>query len=204
LGVVPINAPFMYVVTQIMKAVSVWRIQPDRFRSALPTLGVIGNQLGRRISPRVQRTFCATPSGAFPLGFARQAIGLVRRAIQPLAIRYSLMPRQRDDRHLRMIEIRIVPAQRLRVTHRGKEAGVLLIRHLINSKLKSIHPNAMHWLFIIAPDFAAHPEPALWDTHHHRFDGPDPDAWEDCHGLSIHTITRNWLRTFAKTQCAPG
>src|SRR5215469_4716332 len=78
-GVVPVRTPFMYVVAQIIKAVSVWRVQSHGLRSALPTSGVIRNRLGRRVSPRVQRAFRATPSGAFPLGFGRQAIGLARR-----------------------------------------------------------------------------------------------------------------------------
>src|ERR1700687_1473103 len=102
-----------------------------------------------------------------------------------------------------MIETGVVPALRLRITQRGKEAGVLLVRDLINSKFECIHPNAMHRLFIIAPDFAAHPEPALWDAHHHGFDGFDLCRWRDCHGLSIHTINRKWLRTFYKDTIHP-
>src|SRR5215471_2420448 len=81
-----------------------------------------------------------------------------------------------------MIETRIVPAQRLRIARRSKEAAVLLIRDLINSEVESIHPNPMHRSFIIAPDFAAHPEPALGDAHHHGFDGPDSGPWRDIHG----------------------
>jgi hypothetical protein len=73
--------------------------------------------------------------------------------------------------------------------HRGKEAGILLIRDLVSSELESIHSNAMHRLFIIAPDFQAHPEPALWDMHHHGFDGPDQGPWGDCHSPSIYTVT---------------
>src|SRR5712691_5909759 len=79
-GVVPVSTPFMYVVAQIVKAVSVWRIKTHRLRPALPTPSVIGNELGRRISPRVQRAFGAAVSGAFPFSLARQAIGLASRA----------------------------------------------------------------------------------------------------------------------------
>src|SRR5271167_158616 len=104
-SVVPVSAPFMHVVAQVMNTVGVGWIQSHQLRPTLPTLSVIGNQLGRRVSPRVQREFGATASGAFPLGFARQAIGLTRLETQPLAVGHSLMPRERDDRHLRMIEI---------------------------------------------------------------------------------------------------
>jgi len=53
------------------------------------------------------------------------------------------MPRYRDDRHLRVVEVWIVPARRLRITHRGKKAGVLNVRDLVSSKLEGIHPDAM-------------------------------------------------------------
>src|SRR5208283_5616505 len=76
-----------------------------------------------------------------------------------------------------MIETWIVPAQRLRKMHSGEEATVLLIRDLKDSKLECIHPDAMHRLFIIASNFAAHPEPTLWDPHHRGFDGPDLGRW---------------------------
>jgi len=84
------------------------------------------------------------------------------------------MPRYRDDRHLRVIEVWIVPATRLRITHCGKKAGILLVRDLVSSKLEGVHPDAMDRLFIIAPNFAAHPEPTLRDANHHWFAGFDP------------------------------
>ena len=91
--IVPIGTPLMYVVAQIKKAVGVRRIQAHRLGPALPTLGIIGNLLGERIPPRVERVLGATASGAFPLGFGGQAIALARRATQPLAIGPSFMPR---------------------------------------------------------------------------------------------------------------
>jgi hypothetical protein len=97
-----------------------------------------------------------------------------------------------------MIETRIVPTRRLNTMPSGKEAGVLLIRHLMNGKIERVHPNAMHGLFIIAPDFAAHPEPTLWDAHHHGFNGPNPGCWRKCHGISIQTRTRKWPSAFTK------
>jgi hypothetical protein len=84
------------------------------------------------------------------------------------------MPRYCDDRHLRVIEVCIVPAGGRRIVHCGKKAGVLLVRDLVSSKLEGVHPDAMHRLFIIAADFAAHPEPTLWDANHHWFAGFDP------------------------------
>ena len=191
-GVIPIETPFMYVVAQIVESESARRIQTNRLRAALPTPGVIGNLLGWRVSPWVQTAFDVAASGALPLRFARQAIGLGSHVIQPLAIAERLMPRYRDDRHFRVIEVWIVPAQWLRKTHRGKEAGVLLVRHLISSKLEGIHPDAMQWLFIISPDFATHPEPPPWDMHHHRFDDSIRTVGEAVmHGLSIHSFTCN-------------
>src|SRR2546423_12617763 len=51
--VVPIRAPFMDVVAEVVEPVSVRRIQTHRLRSQLPPFVVIGNHLRRRISPRV-------------------------------------------------------------------------------------------------------------------------------------------------------
>jgi hypothetical protein len=84
------------------------------------------------------------------------------------------MPRYRDDRHLRVIEVWIVPATRLRIAHCGKKAGILLVRDLVSGKLEDVDPHAMHRLFIISPSFAAHPEPTLWDPNHRWFAGFDP------------------------------
>jgi hypothetical protein len=91
------------------------------------------------------------------------------------------MPGYCDDGHLRVIEVWIVPAKRLRITHCSKKVGVLIVRDLVRGKFEGIHPDAMPRLFIIASDFAAHPEPTRWDAHHHRFAGFDPGCSRGCH-----------------------
>src|SRR5580704_8268590 len=53
-GVVPVETPFMHVVAEIVEPVGVGRILTDGLRPALPTPGIIGKQLGRRVSPRVE------------------------------------------------------------------------------------------------------------------------------------------------------
>ena len=52
-GVVPVDTPLMHVVTQIVKPVSVGRIETYWLGPALPTPGVIEKMLGRCIAPRV-------------------------------------------------------------------------------------------------------------------------------------------------------
>src|SRR5262249_52594947 len=91
------------------------------------------------------------------------------------------MPRYRDDRHLQVIEVWIVPARRLRIIHCDEKAGIVLVGDLISSKVEGVHADAMQWLFIIAPDFAAHPKPTAWDAHHYWFPGFDPGSWRGCH-----------------------
>ena len=80
-SVVPVDTPLMYVVTQIVKPVSVGRIETYWLGPALPTPGVIGKVLGRCISPRVDSVLGTAASCALPLSFARQAIRLGSRAI---------------------------------------------------------------------------------------------------------------------------
>ena len=83
-----------------------------------------------------------------------------------------------------MIEIWIVPARRRRVPRRGKKMGPFRVRDLVRAKFEGVHPDVMDWLFIIAPCLAAHPEPALRDAHHHRFDDFAPDAGGGYHARS--------------------
>src|SRR5215467_15899052 len=96
------------------------------------------------------------------------------------------MPRYRDDRHLRVIEVWIVPARRQRIIHCDEKAGIVLVGDLISSKVEGVHADAMQWLFIIAPDFAAHPKPTAWDAHHYWFPGFDPGRWRGCHTRPFH------------------
>src|SRR5467141_175481 len=168
--VVPIGAPFMHVVAEIVESKSIRRIQPHGLRSQLPPLVVIGNHLRRRIAPRVQQTLRAAASRTLPFGFARQTIAFAGHAAQPLAVAHGLVPRYGHHGHLRMMEVCITPARRRNTTRLRKKTPVLRIRHLVSRKLKSVHPHAMHRLLIIPPRFAPHPKPTLRDAHHHRLD----------------------------------
>src|SRR5258708_7623765 len=78
--VVPVGAPFMDVVAEIVKPVSIRRIQPHRLWSQLPPLRIIGNHLRRRIAPRVKQPLRASASRTFPFGFARQTIAFASHA----------------------------------------------------------------------------------------------------------------------------
>src|SRR5262249_39803980 len=99
------------------------------------------------------------------------------------AIGYSLIPRQRDDGHAGMIEVWASPAQRRSMTCRGKKAAIFRVRHLVSGKLEGVHPDTMHGLFIVAPGFATHREPTLWDAHHCRSDDCVLRGGESCHNL---------------------
>src|SRR5437867_2456832 len=166
--VVPVGAPFMNVVAQIVEPIGVRRIQAHRFRPVLPPLVVIGKCPRRRISPWIRQTLRAAARRAFPFCFNGQAIKFARRVAQPIAIRHCLMPRHRHHRHPRMIEVCVRPARRLWMPRRGKKAAVLLVRRLVRRQLKRIHPNPVHRFLIITPAFASHPEPPLRDAHHLR------------------------------------
>src|SRR5258708_34611732 len=78
--VVPVGAPFMDVFAEIVKPVSIRRIQTHRLWPQLPPLRIIGNHLRRRIAPRVKQTFRAAASRTFPFGFARQTIAFASHA----------------------------------------------------------------------------------------------------------------------------
>src|SRR5579864_9534470 len=110
--VVPVRAPFVNVVAYVVKSVGIWCVQAYWFRTILPALGIIGKRLGRRISPRISRSFHSPTGGAFPLGLGRQAIMLAGPFAQPTAIGSGFLPRYGGHGHFRVIKIRVGPERR--------------------------------------------------------------------------------------------
>ncbi len=170
--VVPVRAPFMHVVADVVKPVSIWRIQAHRLRPQLPPLAVIGNHLRSRISPGIQQTLRAAARRTLPFGFARQTIAFASDAAEPLAVIRRRIPRHRHHRHFRIIEVCLRPARRRGTIRRRKKARILRVRHLVSRQLKRIHPHSMHRLLIVPAALATHPKPTLRDAHHHRLDDP--------------------------------
>ncbi len=146
---------------------------------------------------RVECTLGAAASRALPLGFARQAIGLGSGATQPLAKLHSLMPRYRDDGHLRLIEIWIVPAKRLRTPHCGKKAGVLLVRDLVSGKLRRYPPRRDAEAFSSSRPISQpiQNQPPGTRTITGSLASIRAVREAAMHGLSIRAFTCNWVRT---------
>src|SRR6266581_9300076 len=72
--IVPIGAPLVHVVSQVVEAEGAGRVQSDALRPVFPTLAVIGNLLGGRVAPGIQRAFRAAPRGMLPFGLGGETI----------------------------------------------------------------------------------------------------------------------------------
>jgi len=117
--VVPVTAPLVYVVADVVEAESVWGILRDGFGSGLPAPGIVGKRLRRFVAPGKLFLLQAAAGSTFPFGFGGEpevASGLLR---QPFAVMQRFMPRRPCDGLLRMVEVRIAPERRRRGTGRS-------------------------------------------------------------------------------------
>ena len=151
--IVPVAAPFMDVVADVVQAECAGRILRDWLRTVLPTTGVIGKRLWWFVSPRELLLFEASPCGAFPLGLGWKPELVPSLRAQPVAVTYGFVPRNSRHRLLRMIEVRILPEwRRLRRTSPQK-SPIFRIRDLRRCEKKRIDPDAMDRAFAVLAGF---------------------------------------------------
>ena len=55
--VIPIGAPFVYVIADVVEPIRIWGVQADALRPGRPSIRVIGQRFGRRIPPRIKMAF---------------------------------------------------------------------------------------------------------------------------------------------------
>src|ERR1700746_151025 len=72
----PVTAPFVNIGAYIEKPKGICLRLADRFRTRLPSMGIVGKRFGRRIAPRETRALRVTTSGSFPFGFGGKTIML--------------------------------------------------------------------------------------------------------------------------------
>src|ERR1019366_908982 len=123
-GVVPVAAPFMDVVANVVQAESVGGVASDRLGAGLPACGVVGEGLRRVVTPWEVFLFQAAAGGVLPFGFGRQAVGAGGLRAQPFAVAGGFMPRDGGHGLLGMVEVWILPERRRRGAGRGEEVRV--------------------------------------------------------------------------------
>ncbi len=136
----------MHILAEIVNAECVRRIAAHRKRATnfpTPAAQIFRPRLGRLVAPRVEAAFAAAARGVLPLGFRGQAITPPAHRAQPLAILRGLRPAHRHHRLVRLIQVRIIPAGRRRVTRGLQEESEIAVPHLIDRHLESIHPHTV-------------------------------------------------------------
>ena len=92
--VVPVAAPFVDVVADVVKAERVGCVACDGLGTGLPARRVVGKRLRRVVSPGELLLFEASAGGAFPFGFGGQAEGRAGLRAQPFAVARRLRARK--------------------------------------------------------------------------------------------------------------
>ena len=91
--VVPVAAPFVDIVANIVKAEGVGSVAGDGLGASLPARGIVGERLRRGVAPGKMFLFEAAAGGEFPFGFRGQAIGAAGLRTQPFAVASGFVPR---------------------------------------------------------------------------------------------------------------
>jgi len=140
--VVPVAAPFVNIVANVIKAERVGSVLSDWLGASLPACGVVWKRLRRIIAPGKLFLFEAAAGGTFPFGFggkAEVASGLVT---QPFAVARGIMPGGSGYGLLRVIEVGIAPERRRCGSGRNEESRVLLVCDLSGGEQERVDPYA--------------------------------------------------------------
>src|SRR5215472_5104242 len=127
IGVIPVAAPLVHVVTNVVQAEGVGRVLRDGLRPVLPARSVMRQQLRRIISPGKLLLLLHSAHRALPLGFGWKPESASGLRTQPLAIANSFMPRHSRNGLMRMTEVWIVPERRRRARRRSQESFIFRV-----------------------------------------------------------------------------
>ena len=123
-GIVPIAAPFVDVIAEVVEAEGIWRVEGDWLGAIEPPRRVIGKRLRRVVAPGKIFLLEVAAGGALPLGFGGKAVGAGGLGGEPVAIIVSVKPGDACYGLLRMVEIGIGPEGRSGGRRGAEEVGV--------------------------------------------------------------------------------
>jgi len=157
--VVPIAAPFVDVVADVVKSECIRRVTSHRFGTIQPARRVVGQGLRWLVSPGKLFLLQASTGGVFPFRLGRKTKVASSLRSQPFTVADRFVPRDSRNWLLRMIEVRIVPEPRRCHASRAQEPIVLRIRDLRRHEAKRIDPYAMNWPFAVLAGIGTYQEP---------------------------------------------
>src|SRR5580692_12127694 len=103
--IVPVAAPLVEIVANVVKAKSVGGVACNPLRTRLPARRVVGKRLRRFVTPGKVFLFKAAARRTLPFGLGRQTVVAARLRAKPLAVAGRLKPGDTSDRLLSMAEI---------------------------------------------------------------------------------------------------
>lgn len=129
-GVVPIAAPFVDIVADVVKAEGVGGVLCNPLGAFLPARGIVGERLRGGVTPGEGSLFEAASSREFPFRFSGQAIGAGSLGLQPFAVAGGFMPRHRGHGLLGTIKVWVPPERRRCAASCDEKARIFVIRDL--------------------------------------------------------------------------
>jgi hypothetical protein len=156
--VIPIAAPFVNIVADVVKAEGVGSVTGDSFGTSLPARRIVGQRLRRIVSPRKLFLFESAACGAFPFGLGGKTEVASGLRAQPLAIAQCIVPGNAGDWLLRVIEMRIVPEWRWRGLRGLQKAPIFGVADLSGSEIERIDRDAMNRAFTVLAGVGSHEE----------------------------------------------
>jgi len=176
--IVPVAAPFVDVVADVVQAECAGCVLRDRLRAVLPPTAVIGERGWRFISPRELLLFEASPCGALPLGLGWKAERVPGLRAQPSAVTYGFVPGNSRHRLLRTVEVRMLPEWRHLRRSGAQKSPIFRIGDLRRCQKKRIDPYAMDRAFAILAGFGAHQKPARRNRDQDRLEPGALGVWD--------------------------
>jgi len=111
-GIVPVAAPFVDVVAEVVKAEGIGGVAGDGLGSGLPASGVVGKRFQRFVAPGKIFLFEIAAGGALPFGLSGEMVGATGLGGQPLTVMVGFEPGDAGYGLLGMVEIFVVPEWR--------------------------------------------------------------------------------------------
>src|SRR5579863_3960702 len=169
--IVPVTAPFVDIVTNVVNAEGVGSVARDRLRASLPARCIVRKRLRWFVAPGELFLFEAATCCLLPFGFCWQTVVAARVRAQPFAVSRRLKPGNPGNRLLRLAEIRVGPEPRRQCSSRAQEAFIFGIGDLSRGQEESVHQHTVHRTLAVLAGIRPHQEPAFRDANQGRFCG---------------------------------
>src|ERR1700722_3249657 len=168
--VIPIAAPLVNVIANVIEAEGVGRVLGYRLGAVLPSTRVTWKRLRRLVAPGKIFLFETAARSPLPFRFRGKTVAAVGLRAQPVAVSIRIEPGDAGDRLPRVIQIRIVPERRRLTLDRMEEPLIFRVGDLRGREQESVNPDAVNGPFTIVSRSRAHQKPRCGDGDEERIE----------------------------------